>query len=235
MRASGRLIRARLRTFSRQGVLLLATVPFALLANSAQVSMTLKIERDGGALRQIAATAAPYFREQLPKWVNDVQAGGNWDHTWQDTGASSYTYMRDYRTNNANYSDQGRLTIVDVLQNPLSIFTTYTWKETINFAHLYETDIPAALAVGKKLQYTVVMPGTVVDSAIQPASGSSVNNEGHAAVFALAAGEPTETITVTSQKVRWGYLLIVIYILAWIALEIVQVVGRQLRRRPRKI
>lgn len=235
MRPWGQTIKPRLVAFARQSTLLLATIPFALLANSSSVSTTLTIERDGGALRQIVATASPYFRDQLPKWVNDVRAGYPWDRTWQESGASSYTYMRDYRTSNAEYSDQGRLTIVDVLQNPLSIYTTYTWKETINFAHLYESDIPAAAAAGKELQYKVIMPGTVTDSAVQPSKGSSANNEGRAAVLTIPADEPSATVTVTSQKVRWGYLLIVIYVLAWIALEIVQVVGRQLRRRPRKI
>lgn len=235
MRAWGRLIEPRLRAFFRQSTLLLATIPFALLANSANVSMNLTVERNGGALRQIVATAAPYFRDQLPKWVNDVQAGYRWDRTWQQQSTDAYTYMRDYRTCNASYSDQGQLVISDVLQNPLSIYTTYTWKETINIAHLYESDYLAAAAAGTKLQYTVVMPGVVVDSGLQPSKGSSVSNEGRAAAFSLAADQPTTTITVTSQKIRWGYLLVIIYALAWIALEVFQVVARQLRRRPRKI
>lgn len=235
MRAWGRVIAPRLRAFARQSTLLLATIPFALLANTSQVAMNLTVDRDGGALRQIAATSAPYYGKELPKWVNDVQAGAKWDRAWSQVGTDSYTYMRDCRTNNANYSDQGLLTIADVLQSPLSIYTTYTWKETINFAHLYESDYPAAAAAEKKLQYTVVMPGTVTDSQVQPSRGSKVTNEGHSAIFSLAAAEPSATITVTAQKIRWGYLLIVIYILAWIALEIVQIVGRQLRRRPRKI
>ena len=229
------MVGQRLRQWAGGRIILLATIPFWLVSNSSQVSMNLKIERDGGALRQIVATAHPELRSDLPSWVNKVQAGRPWDLSWQQSGTNAYTYMRDFRTQDANYGDQGQLAIVDVFQNPLSIFTTYTWNEKVNFAYLYQSDPLSAAAAGMELKYKVDMPGTITDASILPSKGSSVDTEGHAATFSIAASEPTATITVTSSRLRLGYLLIVIYVLCWIGLKVAQVVGRHLRRRPRKI
>jgi hypothetical protein len=235
MRTSARVVGQRLRQWAGGRTILLATIPFWLISNSSQVSMDLKIERDGGALRQIVATAHPELKRDLPTWVGKVQAGRPWDMSWQQSGANSYTYMRDFRTQDVNYGDQGKLTVVDVVQNPFSIFTTYTWNEKVNFAYLYETDPLSAAAASMQLGYKVDMPGTVTEASIQPSKGSSVNTEGNEATFTIAASEPTATITVTSSKLRLGYLLLVIYVLGWVALEVFRIVGRHLRRRPRKI
>jgi hypothetical protein len=193
------------------------------------------VERDGGALRQITATVHPELRRELPAWVNKVQAGRPWDGAWQAGDATAYTYMRDYRTQNANYTDGGQLTITDVLQNPLSLFTTYTWTEKVDFSYLYETDAAAAEGAKLQLKYVVAMPGTVTESSAQPSQGSSVENQGGDATFSISAAQPSTTITVTSSKLRWGYLLVVVYVLGWIALEVLQLLGRLARRRPRKI
>ena len=154
---------------------------------------------------------------------------------WQKSDDSSFTYMRDFRTQNANYGEAGQLTITDVLQNPLSLYTTYTWKEKIDFSQLYATDAAAGEAAKLQLKYVVTMPGTVLESSAQPSKGGSAENQGGEATFALSAAEPSTTITVTSSKIRWGYLLVVVYVLGWIALEVFQLLGKLARRRPRKI
>lgn len=235
MRALGRLATVKLRRLSRQGLFLLATIPFWLVSNSSQVWTRVKIERDGGALRQIAATVHPELRRELPTWVSKVIAGAAWDGTWEERTDSAYTYLRDFRTNNANYGEDGRLAVVDVLQNPLSLYTTYTWTEKVNFSYLYETDKTAAEATKLQVKYVVNMPGRVMEASAQPAGGSSVETEGGNANFALSAAEPSISLTVTSAKIRWGYLLVIIYALGWIALEIFRLLGKLARLRPRKI
>lgn len=223
-----------LSQFASRGLLLLAAVPFTLLLNSSHVGMGLRIERDGGALRQICVSGTPYFSRQFPPWVADVRAGRPWDGQWRRAGASEYVYSRDFRTQDANYSD-GRLSIVDVFQNPLSLYTTYTWTEDIKFTYAYAGDAAMATAAGKHLQYKVRLPGTVTEASVMPAKGSTVESEGPDAVFSLAADQEQVKLTVTGARLRWGYLLIVAYVVAWVAVEVLRVVGRQLRRRPRKI
>lgn len=223
-----------LRGLSRRGVLLFATIPFALLANSSQVQMNVTVERDGGALRQIIAAANPYFKDQLPKYVNDVGAGGGWDRKWQRGDGTLVTYARDFRIHDANFGG-GRLQIEDVLQNPLSLYTTYTWTEEVSFAYTSDADAAMASAGGKCLAYTLRMPGTVQEASTQPSAGSKASTEGNSAEFVLSAASPKVTVTAVSTKTRWGYLLVVLYVLAWVALEIMRVLGRLARLRPRKI
>jgi len=235
MRRLARVVESGLKALPRPGLALLATLPFWLMSNSSQVWMNLKIERDGGALRQIAATAHPELKRELPTWVNKVAAGRPWDAVWQQGDGTAFTYMRDFRTQDANYGEAGQLQISDVLQSPLSLYTRYTWTEKVDFSYLYATDAAMAEAAKTQLKYVVNMPGTVTESSAQPSKGGSAENEGGTATFALSAAEPTTTITVTSSKIRWGYLLVVVYALGWVALEVVQLLGRLARRRPRKI
>jgi hypothetical protein len=122
----------RLRGLGRslRPTVLFTAIPFALLVNSGQVRMTLQVERDGSAHRLIAVDASPYFKGDVARWVGDVQAGHPWDRTWRKTAGTAYYYARDYRTQVLNRdSVNAKLTVEDVFQNPLSIFTTYTWRE----------------------------------------------------------------------------------------------------------
>lgn len=235
MRRLAQIVRAGLRALPRQGVVLLATLPFWLMSNSSQVWMNLKIERDGGALRQIAATVHPELKRELPTWVNKVSAGRPWDAVWQQGDGTAYTYMRDSRTQNANYGEAGQLQISDVLQSPLSVYTTYTWTEKVDFSYLYATDAAMAEAAKTQLKYVVTMPGTVTEAAAQPSKGGAAETQGSTATFSLSAAEPSTTVTVTSSKIRWGYLLVVVYALGWITLEVLQLLARLARIRPRKI
>jgi hypothetical protein len=215
---------------------LLTAVPFALLVNSAQVHMTLQIERDGSTRRIIAADTAPYFKNQVPKWINDVQAGCSWDRTWKSDTGTTYFYARDFRCQSpADSGVNSQLTISDVFQNPLWPYTVYTWREEVTFSYLYESDPAAAGAAGKELVYEIAMPGVVTDASVQPSKGSSAEVEAGGAVFKLDASQPTVTVEATSQRVRWGYLVLVAYILAFVVVKVFVAVGRTLRLKPRKI
>ncbi|MEN6302001.1 MAG: hypothetical protein ABFD96_04710 [Armatimonadia bacterium] len=218
---------------------LFTAIPFALMSNTWQVHMALRVENDGSALRQITADASPYFRssrsdEGLPKWVNDVQAGGQWDMEWRTDTPTSFRYARDMRLPSVDRaSDSGQLSIVDVVSNPLSLYTTYTWHEEVNFVYHSETDPSAAGATGKELIYRVEMPGTVTDASIE--GGGSSETEANHAVFKVSADTAEHAITVTAQRLRWGYLLLVLYIVAFIAYQVLTALGRAASRRPRKI
>lgn len=239
-RLLGALVSYSRRRFVLPRLLTLFTaIPFALMANTWQVHMTLHVEPDGSALRQITADASPYFRssradEGLPKWVNDVQGGGRWDMEWRTDTPTSFRYTRDMRLPAVDRpKDTSQLTIVDVVSNPMSLYTTYTWHEEVNFVYHSETDPSAANAAGKELTYRVEMPGTVTDASIQ--GGGSSETERNCAVFKVSADTAEHTITVTAQRLRWGYLLLVLYIVAFVAYQVLTALGRAASRRPRKI
>ncbi len=167
---------SRLRGLSRRlrPTLLFTAIPFALLVNSSQVHMTLQVESDGSAHRLIAVDTSPYFRGDVARWVNDVQVGRSWDRTWRKDTGTTFSYSRDYRTQALNRESRNAdLAIVDVAQNPLSLFTTYTWREEVSFEYLYESDVQMAQAAEEQLIYEVVMPGTVTEATVQETKGAS--------------------------------------------------------------
>jgi len=153
--------------------MLFTAIPFALLVNSSSVHMSLQVERDGSARRLISVETSPYFKGQVSKWVGDVQAGRPWDRTWRRDSGTTYSYARDYRTQALNsQSVNGHLEIEDVFQNPLSVFTTYTWQEEVTFGYLYDSDRTAAQAAQTQVVYEVVMPGQVTDATVRESKPS---------------------------------------------------------------
>lgn len=155
--------------FGSTFALLFTTIPFALLVNSSEVRMALQIEKDGSARRLISASVSPYFRQQVAKWTSDVQAGARWEGTVKSDSVDSatYTYARDFRIHNVNKgAEHGELKIEDVWQNPLSLYTIYTWREDIAFSYLYATDPQMAKAGGSQLIYEIIMPGHVVEATV---------------------------------------------------------------------
>jgi hypothetical protein len=228
--------RGRVTSYQMRLTTLLAALPFALLANSSRVCLNLKVERDGSGLRQIIVDSAPYFKAQIPGWVGDVKVGGNWDMQWVQETPTAYTYARDVRLAALDQLGQdASLQMDDVWQNPWRIFTTYKWQETVRLDYSYLTDPLSAGATNKTLLYTVTMPGEVVEATTQPMSGPQPVLEGHTATFALDASQPVHTLSVTGEKVRWSYLLVLIYLLAYVTFRVVSFILYQLRIRPRKI
>ncbi len=215
---------------------LLATIPFALLVNSSQTVLTLTVEPDGSAHRQVSVAAAPYFRDQVPRWTGDVRTEAAWDRNWTENRESDLIYSRDARVAALPQSGEtGALTISDVFQNPLSIYTTYRWRENIGYSYLYESDVIAAQAAGKALTYQITMPGPVTNASVTPAMGSSTETEGRKVTFQLDASQGQQTVEVEAKRIRWGYLLVLAYILAYVAYCVTRLVRHWLHIQPRKI
>lgn len=213
-----------------------ATIPFALLVNSSLTVLTLTIEPDGSAHRQISVVAAPYFRQQVPGWAKDVRADADWDMAWVVNREGDFIYNRDARIAALPQSGEtAALTISDVLQNPLSLYTTYRWREVIGYSYLYDSDSVAAEAISKSLIYEVTMPGKVTNATVTPATGSKVETEGSKVVFDLAASQGQQTIEVEASRLRWGYLLILAYVGAYVIYCSVRALRYWLRIQPRKI
>lgn len=217
--------------------LLLAALPYALLANSSAVNLSLKIEPNGTAVRQLNIAAAPYFRDQLDRWARDVTLGQTrWDRAWLHKGEKELQCGRDVRLANVEaIGDEASLTYSDVWQSPLALYTTYHWKERVTFNYEYDTDPLAATASGKVLRYEITMPGRVTTASVQPARGSRSTIEGPSVVFQLDASQGEQTIEVESQSLRWGVLLIIAYVVAYLLYRLVLMVKHQVRLRPRKI
>jgi hypothetical protein len=55
------------------------------------------------------------------------------------------------------------------------------------------------------------------------------------ATFTLSAANEAYDITVTSRRVRWGYLAVILYLLAFLAYKIAAFLVHRAKVRPRRI
>jgi hypothetical protein len=218
---------------------LMLTVPFALLINSSGVSVTTHFWQDGTVLRQVQATAPAYFRDEgLPKWTQDVDAGGHWQHSWRAESESDGTasMARNFIVSRLPGADGSGLHIEDVFQNPLSIYTTYTFEETVDI-HYHNAPNPVeADAGGHVLSYEVQMPGAIVDAGAQPRSKSGAPEiDGCKARLLLDASVAQHKITVVAKRIRWMYLVIVAYVLGFVLYKGIGFVRRNIKSKPKRI
>ena len=236
-------VRTRPLYAARPLVCLMLTVPFALVLNSDKAVVTTQLYPDGTGLRQISAEAdTNIFKKPLDKWTYDVEAGGNWQKCWQEDSVtkSTTTITRNFITGRMErVGDRAAPQIVDVFQKPLSIYTTYTWAEQVNLEYHSDTNPAEAKAGGHYLLYHVIMPGTVTSAAARAltAGGAAQNGRlsGSHATLMLDASASQHTVTVTSRKVRWGYLAIVLYVALFVIYHGGSIVLRRIRSRPKRI
>ncbi len=216
---------------------MLAVVPFVLLLNSSRVALVTYIEPDGSGTRIITAEASAYHQDDLPRWINDVKAGRSWDMTFRNESGDIIEMQRNFRSQALNkLGHDTKLSIKDFAQNPLSLYTTHEWEEQIEFRYVDDQLQPmGARAMQKQLIYRVVMPGRVESAFVQPSVGNSVRQEDNTAVFTLDAGQQSHIVRVSSRELRWPHLILVAYILVYIAFRILNLTVYTVRNRPRKI
>lgn len=216
------------------------TVPFALALNSNQVTVTTTVYQDGSGMREIAAQAQEYFSDALPRWTRDVEAGGLWQRHWRSSSKaqSNLTVKRDFVTSNMNrVGGEDTLAIVGIFQEPLDIYTTYTWSEQVKLEYHYESNPDEARAGDHTIQYVVQMPGPITGATQQPATSGSqeISQSGRRVTFTFDASEPEHSVTVQSRRVRWEYLAIAAWVVLFIVGSIIRFVVRRRRTRPRRI
>ena len=210
---------------------LLAAVPYLLLLASQSVTFTTVVARDGSGLRQLTASCpdgrvgdvTPRLQAASP----DYAAAG------RETSLGEVILIRNWRWPHA-VSDRSRedfsLYIADVAQRPLSMFTYYDWSEPV-FIEVQDAT-PAETEGQSKaiLRYVLQMPGRILS-----VNGTGGRIENGLAVWELAGDQQETILQATSRQVRWGYLLIVIYILAFLAFQAAGFVQRLIKYRPRRI
>ena len=120
------------------------------------------------------------------------------------------------------------LQITDIIQNPFSVFTEYHWSEELSIYRETATDVETFGEEIATLSYKLNMPGRVIAS-------NADRTDGGTAVWELSANVDTYTLEATSRRLRWEYLLLVLYVVGFIAFQIGSYVTRVVRNRPRKI
>ena len=224
----------RQATYRRpSAVVMLAAVPYLLLSASQSVKLSTIVNLDGSGLRRYTVTCVADRTKEVQKRLLEQTA--DFDHqSWRREGAN-LVVTRDWRPANlakavTDPDAVASLQVTDIIRKPFSVFTEYHWSEQIEIYRETATDVETFGEEIAGLRYELKMPGKIVQT---KTNADSI--EQGAAVWELSANTDTYTIEATSQRLRWGYLLVILYILGFIGYQVIRYAARLVRNRPRKI
>ncbi len=212
-------------------VAMLAAVPYLLLSASQSVQLRTVVNLDGSGLRQYTVACLPDRTKEVQKRLLEQTA--DFDHqSWQRKGPDRVV-TRDWRPANLakaviDPDAAASLQITDIIQKPFDVFTEYHWSEQLEIYR--ETATPIEI-VGEEiaiLSYKLNMPGRVIAS-------NADRTDGGSAFWELSANVDTYTLEATSRRLRWEYLLLLLYVVGFVVFQVVGYVTQLVRNRPRKI
>jgi len=222
----------RQATYRRPSVIaMLAAVPYLLLSASQSVQLTTTINLDGSGLRQYTVSFEQARDPEVPKYLREATRG--FDRPRRREEAGRVVITRDWRPANLAKAvtapdAAASLQITDIIRKPFDVFTEYHWSEQLEIYRETATDVETYGEEIATLSYKLNMPGKIVKT-------NADDVEGGTAVWELSANVDTYTLEATSRRVRWGYLLLLLYIVGFVVFQVVGHVTRLVRNRPRKI
>lgn len=208
---------------------LAAAVPFLLLHQANEVRLLTRIERDGSGLRM-------YWCQGNPDRLTEVrtrlhEASPDFEEERKRLTNEGFVISRSWRPHTLAVMPDVRLEISDIAQNPLSLYTTYTWEEKIAIYADTATPSEQLAAGGTKLVYIVRMPGKVDEVSVSPPA----TTEGGTVTWVLTADNSEYQLRATSKALRWDLLLLCLYVIAVVIWKGGGFVLGELRRKPRRI
>jgi len=214
-------------------VAMLAAVPYLLLSASQSVQLRTIVSLDGSGLRQYTVTCLPDRTKEVQKRL--LERTGDFDRQSLRREGPNLVITRDWRPDSIaeaaiDRDTNASLRITDIIQNPFSVFTEYHWSEELSIYRDTATDVETFGEEIATLSYKLNMPGKIVET--RPNADSF---EGKAAVWELSANVDTYTLEATSRRLRWEYLLLLLYVVGFVVFQVVGYSTRLIRNRPRKI
>lgn len=246
-------------------LVMFSAIPFLLLMLSQRTVVHTVVYLDGSVRREVVANFPEGSRRHVLQELQRTLPQA--DRQQEEEAAEGWQVQRSIILGRPKAPGDFSLQIKEIVQTPWSLFTQYTWNETLR--------IPSEPATKKKtdpsrvtFQYQITMPGLVQSALATPqrsasdAAGEAQSGAGIAAlplaggtssiattasavqpdeitgataVWALSAEYEEYDLTVTSRRVRWGYLAVILYILAFIAYKIIGFLVQRARFRPRRI
>lgn len=209
-----------------------AAIPYLLLSSSQQAGLITHVSPDGSGERLAYARTAVGRQPEVVKHlgrtlpVSDIrravsEADGRRVLVWRDAHVADLQRVGDIETTHEG-----------ILRRPMSIYTTHTWKETLTFDRGDATEVEVVGRGLAELHYVVRMPGRITTT--HPAGAVDESK-----VEWMVKVTPTpQTFTAESVSVRWAYLLLWLYVAAFLITKAVAYgprVAKRVRRRPRKI
>jgi len=206
---------------------LLATVPFVLLFNADRVQFTTRMYQDASGTRRLLAEGDSSLTRQLVQWSRETARGYQTDrlHVTSDRASISRSEQRA----NLDAVDDIDAQAFDIIRHPLSLKTTYQFREKIRVDFTYGTPKELAPAPLTDFDYTLVMPGRITQ--VSP----TAQHQGNTVRWTLNAAQPEVELSATAVSWRWDVILVLIYVLGYLAYRIATFLLHQARMRPRKI
>jgi hypothetical protein len=213
----------------RPGLGLLAAVPLLLMTQAEDVRMLTHIDLDGSGMRMAWASGSTDRLDGVRTRMREASPGDYQEKARVEGG--KFILTRSWRGHTLLTGPDVKLDVKDVVQEPLSLHTTYTWAETVKIYRETATESERLGAQAAKLIYTLEMPGTVDGMTVSPAASV----EGDRIVWTLTGNKDEYTLTATSRRLRWDVLLVCLYVAAVVAGGIGQFTVRRARNRPKRI
>ncbi len=208
---------------------LLAAVPYLLLsASQKSVELTTVVNWDGSGLRQYTVSYEKDREAEVKKRLRERTRQFDREGKPHATG-SVWVIERSWRPASLQSIAETSLQMTGIIQTPFSIFSYYDWSEQLEIYRETATPVETFGEEIASLRYELKMPGWVVSAA------GSDEIHGSTAIWELSADADEYTLTATSRRVRWGYLLFLLYILGFIAFQVTRYGAQLVRNRPRKI
>lgn len=206
---------------------LLITIPFVLVFTAERVVVSTTMYGDTSGVRVVRATADSSFLNEIRGWTRDMTRG--WDDAGAQVSGDDAVVARSTQRNALGAHDDIEAEAFDIVQQPLSLVTTYRWQETVRFDFM-GTEKERAAAPLSSVEYRITMPGTIRTASPVPQSTS-----GRTATWNLPADRDEYTIMATATAVRWDVIVILVYVAGFLAYRVLSFLARRARLRPRKI
>ena len=211
---------------------LLITIPFVLLLNADSVIVSTRMYGDESGVRRVRATADSSMRQELVKWTREVAR--KYYREPINLTTDSVEVARSDQVSDLGAIEGVTATAADIVQNPLSFATQYSFEETIKVDFLGNEREKAAADV-IIFEYRLTMPGKI--ASVQPA-GAEI--DGGTATWKLKASdlEPDDaeyTVQASSTMLRWDVIVLLAYVGGYLLYRLIALFVRRARLRPRKI
>lgn len=211
---------------------LAAAVPYLLLSTSQQAGVITHVFPDGSGERLVYARGTADRASELGKYLDRALPGADWARTVREGSADRVLAIRSAQPANLATVPEVEVKSLAIVHSPFSPFSIHTWSEKLTFDQSGATDVEVHGQGVAELKYIVRMPGTVT----QTTPPGKV--EGNRVEWDVKVGPEPKTFTVQSRSIRWAYLALWVYVVAFLVVKAcawAPRIARKLPRRPRRI
>ncbi|MGC9317157.1 MAG: hypothetical protein ACP5KN_03880 [Armatimonadota bacterium] len=212
-----------MRTGLRTSVLI--AIPFALLFHADRVVITTTVYSDLSGVRRVQTEGNSTYAPELRRWIRRMTPRFETDHV-RSTG-DTIELSRSAQRNDLGAPEDVEARALDVVQKPLSLVTEYHWRETIALDYVNEEE--QEVEPLDEFEYRLVLPGRITQA--MPAASI----DGHRAVWKLSTEKPEYDLNAVAVSWRWDVIVLLVYVVGYLAYRITAFLVHRARLKPRKI